>query len=145
MLATSPQSEVVFTVPGETVPWARVGGGKSVVRFIPKEQRSYMGVLKLFAQRAMHGRAPLQGPLELSVQAIYLRPKTHTRKRREAAGAEWKSSKPDADNISKIIKDALNKIAWVDDAQIASLHVWKQYGEKARLTVKIVQLGGGLC
>lgn len=137
--------DVTFVVPGEAVPWARSGGGKSTFRFTPKPQRDYMGVLKFYCQRAMQGRAPLQGPLELSVQAVYLRPKSHTRKRRQAVGAEWKTSKPDADNISKIVKDALNTIAWLDDQQVAALHVWKQYGEKPCLVVKIVQLGGGLC
>lgn len=145
MPATSADSEVIFTVPGHTVPWARMGGGKTVVPFIPAKQRSFMGVIKLFCQRALRGRRPLEGPLEVSIQAIYLRPKSHTRARREAPGAQWKGSKPDADNISKIVKDALNTIAWRDDGQIASLHVWKMYGDTPRLTVKIVQLGGGLC
>ena len=37
------------------------------------------------------------------------------------ATAVWKSSKPDADNLAKIVADALNGIAWGDDAQIADL------------------------
>lgn len=36
---------------------------------------------------------------------------------------------------------ALNGIAYRDDAQIASLHVWKQYAETASLKVIIRPLG----
>lgn len=44
--------------------------------------------------------------------------------------------KPDWDNIAKVT-DALNKIVWVDDAQVASGHVEKWYGEQSFLQVKI--------
>jgi Holliday junction resolvase RusA-like endonuclease len=35
--------------------------------------------------------------------------------------------KPDADNIAKIILDALNEVAWDDDAQVVQLSVCKRY------------------
>lgn len=131
---------IEFTIPGDAVPFARAGGGKNTPRFTPAKQRSYMGVVKLFCQRAMQAAAPMEGAIELSVSAYYLRPKSHTRKRAEAAGAIWKTSKPDADNLSKLVKDALNTVAWRDDAQVVSLHVWKQYSDTARLSVRIVEL-----
>ncbi len=125
--------QIEFTVPGEAVPFARSGGGKNTPRFTPAKQRGAMGVVKLFCQRAMQGAAPLQGAIELSIGAYYLRPKS----RREA---RWKTSRPDADNLSKLIKDALNTVAWRDDAQVVSLHVWKQYSDTARVSVRIVEL-----
>lgn len=131
---------IEFTIPGDAVPFARAGGGKNTPRFTPAKQRSYMGVVKLYCQRAMQGAVPLEGPIELSVSAYYLRPKSHTAKRATAPGSEWKASKPDADNISKLLKDALNTVAWRDDAQVVSLHVWKQYADTARVSVRIVEL-----
>lgn len=35
------------------------------------------------------------------------------------------TSKPDADNIAKSVLDALNGLAWADDAQVHELHVYK--------------------
>jgi Holliday junction resolvase RusA-like endonuclease len=133
MLALTPPRTVAFTIPGEAVPFARSGGGKNVPRFTPAKQRSYMGAVKLFCQNAMHGAPPIEGPVELSISAFYMRPKSKR-------GAVWKTSRPDADNISKLIKDALNTVAWRDDAQVCSLHVWKQYGDFARVSVRIVEL-----
>jgi len=132
--------QIAFTVPGQAVPWARAGGGKTGHRFTPAKQRSYAGVLKLFCQRAMRGGPPLTGPIELSVMAEYGWPKSWNEKRRSAPGAQWKTSKPDGDNLSKIVKDALNTIAWQDDAQVVSLHVWKRYSETPRLVVRIVRM-----
>lgn len=122
------------------MPWARAGGGKTGHRFTPAKQRSYAGVLKLFCQRAMNGGTPLAGPVELSVMAEWGWPKSWNSKRRNAPGAQWKTSRPDGDNISKLVKDALNTVAWADDAQVVSLHVWKRYSETPRLVVKIAPL-----
>lgn len=135
MLARTPVAPrtIAFTIPGEAVPFARAGGGKNTPRFTPAKQRSAMGVVKLFCQRAMQGAAPVEGPVELSISAVYLRPKSKP-------GARWKTSRPDADNCSKLIKDSLNAVAWRDDAQVCSLHVWKQYGDVAKVTVRIVEL-----
>lgn len=33
--------------------------------------------------------------------------------------------KPDADNIAKLVLDALNGIAWSDDTQVTGLYVYK--------------------
>lgn len=130
---------IEFTIPGDAVPWARAGAhGK--VRFTPAKQRSYMAVLKDFGARAMQGTSPIEGPIELSVMAVYAWPKSMSSKKRALPGAEWKSSRPDADNLSKIVKDALNTITFRDDAQVASLHVWKKFGDVPRLSVKIVPL-----
>lgn len=131
---------IEFTVPGNAVPWARSGGGLNKPRFTPAKQRSYAGVLKLFCQRAMHGTGPLQGPLELSVMAIYAWPQSWSQTKRKAPGAQWKTSRPDGDNLTKIVKDALNTVAWMDDAQVVSWHGWKKFEEIPRLVVRIVPL-----
>jgi Holliday junction resolvase RusA-like endonuclease len=133
---------VEFTVPGDIVPWARSGGGKTVVRFTPKRQRAYMAVLRDYAALAMRGRVPLDGPLELRLCAVYGWPQRIKPADRAKPGVAWKASKPDADNVQKILKDALNKIVWIDDARVASWHGWKLYGDRPRLEVKVFELGG---
>ena len=48
--------------------------------------------------------------------------------------------KPDADNVSKIILDALNGLAYADDNQVTDLVVYKQYAtadEKVGVVVNI--------
>lgn len=128
-----------FYVPGQAVPWARAGGhGKT--RFTPKKQGSFMGVLKLYAQRAMAGAMPLDGPLAMQVQAVYAWPASWSRKRREAPAMAWKTSRPDADNLYKIVADALNGVVYGDDAQIARVAISKTYGAHPGLHVSVTPL-----
>jgi Holliday junction resolvase RusA-like endonuclease len=46
-------------------------------------------------------------------------------------------SKLEVHKVKSIIKDAMSKIVWMDDAQVASGHVWKMYGERAEIRIKI--------
>ena len=39
------------------------------------------------------------------------------------------TSKPDVDNIGKIIMDSLNGVAYKDDKQVVELHVYKHFGD----------------
>ena len=52
----------------------------------------------------------------------------------------YATKKPDWDNIAKVICDALNGIAWVDDSQIVSGTVAKYYAEESKVLVFIKEL-----
>lgn len=47
------------------------------------------------------------------------------------------TKKPDIDNISKIILDALNGVAYKDDSQICRLEIYKRYGYENKIIVKL--------
>jgi Holliday junction resolvase RusA-like endonuclease len=47
------------------------------------------------------------------------------------------SKKPDLDNLVKFVLDALNKIYWVDDAQIYSMRAGKLYDLYPRTEIQI--------
>jgi Holliday junction resolvase RusA-like endonuclease len=130
---------IAFTIPGEPVAFAR-SGGNGKVRFTPPKQRDFMGVIKTFASRAMAGQEPIEGAVEMNVRAVYLTPSSWSAKKKSAA--RWKTSKPDADNLAKLLKDAMNAIVFRDDAQVASLSVQKVYGPIAGITVSVQALGG---
>lgn len=129
-----------FMVPGEAVPWARTGGGKSGVRFTPPKQRSYAGSVKLFCQNAMGGQLPFAGPIELHLCAVYAWPASWSARRRTANGP-WKTSRGDLSNVEKLVEDALNAVAYGDDAQIVVKQSSKVYGDRPSLRVVIRRLG----
>ena len=132
---------ITFMVPGDVVPWSRAGKhGK--VQFTPAKQRSYMGVIRGGAHDAMDGRAPVDGPVSLKLVAVYPWPKTTTQKRRADPAGAWKATKPDSDNIAKIVKDSMNNIVFADDAQCATVAIWKIFGERPGLTVVVESLDG---
>jgi Holliday junction resolvase RusA-like endonuclease len=128
---------IAFHIPGEPVAFAR-SGGNGTIRFTPKRQRDFMALVHLAASRAMGKEEPLIDPVEMVVRAVYLVPRSWPKKKADAAW--WRASKPDADNLAKIISDAINTIVFVDDAQIASLTVQKMYGPIAGVTVSVAAL-----
>jgi Holliday junction resolvase RusA-like endonuclease len=116
---------IAFDVPGEPVAFAR-SGGKGTIRFTPKKQRDHMALIKLASLKSMDGQAPFRGAVRMVVRATYAVPKSWSGKK--AARALWRTSRPDADNIAKLIADAINTIVYVDDSQVATLFVEKRYG-----------------
>ncbi len=55
---------------------------------------------------------------------------------------KYKTTRPDADNYVKELKDAMTTVGfWNDDAQVVDLRVVKTYAEKASITVQIETLG----
>lgn len=69
-------------------------------------------------QWAWHGK-PMEGPLRVSLRFYFKRPKNCL--------ATFKPTRPDIDNLVKLVCDALNGLAWKDDGQIVLLEAYKLY------------------
>lgn len=83
----------------------------------------------------MGSAKPLSGMIELVVTAVFPAPK---RRPKGTPPGGYCPSKPDWDNVGKIVSDAGNKIAWVDDRLIVDGRAVKRYampGESARVIV----------
>lgn len=135
---------ITFTVPGLPVGKGRARAavrGGHVRMFTPAKTVSYEAQLKHFAQEAMTlaGFNPMEGPLRVSVSAVF--PKAASWSKKKAAAAVYHTSKPDADNLIKCL-DGLNGVVWRDDAQVASASILKTYSidGTAYLRVTVEQL-----
>lgn len=130
---------ITFTVPGDIVPWARAGK-RGKVQFTPTRQRNFMGVVRNAAAEAMADLPPADGPILLQVVAVYAWPKSATKKRRADPAGAWKTTKPDDDNVGKLVRDCLNGIAFIDDAQVCQSASWKCFGLRPGLRVSVESL-----
>lgn len=81
-------------------------------------------------------------PLRVRIKAVYGIPKSDSglTAARKASGEIRPTKKPDADNVEKIVLDAINGIAWKDDAQVVDLRTTKVYGEIPRVEVEIDEI-----
>jgi Holliday junction resolvase RusA-like endonuclease len=106
--------------------------------YTPKETRNYMAALRILAQEAMQGRAPIEGPVRLSIVALMPVPASWSRKKRTAAldGSLLPNVKPDWDNIGKMC-DAFKEVIWRDDKQVCSAQVVKRYSDKPQLCIEV--------
>lgn len=113
--------------------------------FTPARTRSYESALRLAAQDAMDGAAPLDGPLRVSVEAHFPVPASWSHKKRSAAllGVTRPTTRPDWENIAKML-DAFNEIVWRDDKQVVEGAISKHYSDRPRLRVEVQPVNGGM-
>lgn len=78
-------------------------------------------------------------PISVSIEFGMAIPKSTTKKRKSAMlqGLIYHTVKPDLDNLTKAILDALNDLAWHDDAQIVELNVNKVYIDNPYIQLSI--------
>lgn len=139
-----PGIDVLVQLPGEPRgkgrPRAFVMRGQARM-YTDAKTRAYEELLRGAARNAMKGRAPLEGPIDLTVEAHLGIPKSWPKYRVRAAinGLEPHVSKPDADNIVKAALDALNEIVWRDDSQVVRIIASKHYGLHPGLMIAVVE------
>jgi Holliday junction resolvase RusA-like endonuclease len=128
---------------GEPVAWARTRISRTGSLFTPQRQRNNAVALKLLAQQEMIGRTPLEGPVMLDVTAEFAIPKSFSRAKREDAITRYifPTKKPDLSNIVKQVEDALNGVAFRDDAQIVRYGtLQKVYSVQPKIVVTVRSL-----
>lgn len=76
-------------------------------------------------------RWPLEGPLELHVESMLAIPQSWSKRKQEEArrGLLPHVSRPDVDNLGKLVMDAANGVLWKDDSQLVSVTLSKRYNE----------------
>ncbi len=108
--------------------------GRAYTDKATRDYESYIAQ-KYVAELRKNGKpiAPLKGAVSITI-GIWLDLPTmidgrHLRKaEREELELKWAQfSKPDIDNVSKVVLDALNGIAYEDDKQVIGLFVSKRY------------------
>lgn len=140
------KNSVSFFIPGVPVAKGRAiastHGGVTRMR-TPERTANYESLVSLAASSAMQGRAPLQGPLELTFIAAFPIPKGWSLKRLAAhrLAPEMVVKRPDIDNLVKSLADGMNGIVYADDCQIASLsNCLKLYGEVPGVQIQVREL-----
>ena len=91
---------------------------------------------------------PWTGNIKLFVKCYMQRPKNHFGTGKNAGklkswAPEWHTSKPDADNLLKMLKDCMNELFYVDDKQVCWTDMQKIYtapGGRARWEVEITEI-----
>ena len=140
---------VRFEVPGEPMGQprhrTRRQGGR-LVQYDPPRSKAYKAVLQHHAmlelRRVGRERPAFEGPLDVAILATFTLARSHHRKRAPRPRT-WRATKPDIDNVAKIVLDACNGILWRDDEQVAMLTVrlWTgAQGEPPSLKVQVAQL-----
>lgn len=133
---------IKFTIPGEPQGKARPRAtrtARGIRTYTPDKTVAYEELVRLkFSE--LH-QPPLEGEVSVRITAYYAIPQSAANKRKALMECNLirPMKKPDADNVSKIILDALNGFAYQDDAQVVELAISKKFSTIPRTEVEIWQ------
>ncbi len=147
----APRGPVAFVIPGEPSAWSRaaVTNGR---HFVKPEEREARRLIRDVCRQA--GTKPARGPVGLDVVASWLFPRSvwkdaeidavlaRMARDRTCFGAP-KITKPDTDNVAKLILDSIGKnerdepLAYADDAQVWNIRPLKVVGPRNETRVRL--------
>ncbi|MCQ2743496.1 MAG: RusA family crossover junction endodeoxyribonuclease [bacterium] len=131
--------EVYGKIKGKARPrFSRRGG--FVTTYTPSDTAQYeKAIAGVFVDK--YGVVKTDKPVVISIDAYFQIPKS-TSKRKKAemlVGEILPTKKPDCDNIIKIVLDALNDVAYIDDKQVIKVSLCKMYAEEEYLQIKLYE------
>lgn len=102
---------------------------------MPQTAEAWRQLVAIYGSKAWKGD-PSHAPIAWEVRWILKRPKSHLNASGglKASAPLFHTATPDTDNLVKSTKDALNGIAWKDDAQVYHEIAWKEWQEPGERT-----------
>lgn len=139
--------KITFTVPGEPQGKGRARAFTAnghIGMHTPDKTVLYENLIKMEYSAQANVRFADYDRLAVNIKAFCTIPKSATKKVRDgmASGLIRPIKKPDADNIIKVVCDALNGIAYRDDSQIVTVLFSKEYSDNPRVEVILTDLKG---
>lgn len=133
---------IQFVVPGKPIGKGRprfAKRGNFVSTYTDEKTASHENLIKLYAGKAMNGLPAIQEAAQAEIVVMVIPPHSWSKTKRQNAlnGLIRPTTKPDCDNVAKLVLDAMNGIVYADDKQIARLMVEKHYAETARTEVRV--------
>ena len=147
---TGAATRIQFFVPGIPAPGGSkkymgtyLKGGKRIPLIVDdaKHNASWRDIVAWTARREYRG-VPLRGALQVSMEFIMPRPRSHYGKNVLKANAPGLHTvRPDLTKLVRSTEDALKGITWTDDSIIWDQHNTKHYGEIPGVKITITQGG----
>ena len=112
--------------------------GRSIT-YTPKQTVDYENQIRSIYSKVANFKFERHVPLEVAILALFAPPKSVSQKVRALMlnGEIPPTKRPDADNIIKVVLDALNGVAFHDDRQVCKIYCEKIYAETPEVRVLI--------
>ncbi len=110
--------------------------------YTPKKTQQFETAVAFTARNAMKGADPIDGPCSLEIYALFQVPTSWPKWKKRAAMGKPYTGAGDADNMVKAVSDALNKVAYADDRQVAHVTIQRIYGDRDIFRVTLVPHDG---
>ncbi len=110
--------------------------------YTPTKTKLYEYALRQWFIREYPNFRPIESRVKVEIVAYFSIPKSTSKKKEAEMMRNFISptKKPDIDNITKIVLDAMNKFAFKDDTQVVILQVEKKYSDIPKIYVKVEEI-----
>ena len=128
--------EVIGDIKGKARPRMNTLTGTT---YTPTNTKEYEELIKQYFKVKYPRYVPMENRVKVLIKAYFKIPKNTSKKNEELMlnGNISPTKKPDIDNITKIVLDALNKMAFKDDNQITKIEVEKNYSSVEKLCIEL--------
>lgn len=134
-----------FTVEGAPVGKGRpkfARRGNFVQAYTPTKTKAYEQQIADAARVAMGNKLQTTEPVQVNLNVFVPIPASWSKLKRQLAqkGVVYPTTKPDIDNVTKAVFDAMNGIVFQDDKQIVNQLVTKRYSDNPRVEARVYEV-----
>lgn len=110
--------------------------------YTPEKTMAYENLIR-WSYKEAGGQYMGEKLIEAEIKAFYPIPKSKTKKERLAIEQDEirPQTKPDCDNIIKVVLDSLNGVAYYDDKQVVCVSCNKYYSDTGYLEITFKEFG----
>lgn len=136
-----PENGMIFEVPGKVRGKGRPRFTKFGTTYTDKKTVDYEEFIKRCYLK--HTSYISNKSIRMSMYVCFSPNKSDTKKNKaiKLSNVFKPKKKPDADNVIKVVLDALNNVAYHDDTQVNELHVIRHFDEQERLIICLSEAG----
>ena len=126
--------DALIVIPGQPKSKGRPRFARGRV-FTPATTLQYERLVAAAAREVIS--EPITGNVQVDIIAVYQVPKSWAKAQQAAAArGDIMPTRPDIDNVIKIILDGMNEVAYLDDQQVHMISAEKRYGDLARVEIR---------
>lgn len=120
---------IELVIPIDPVGKARPRVTRSGHAYTPAGTVAAENAIRFFAKKHLSGRTgfPMTGPVGVSIDFCFIKPASVKR--------IYHTTRPDCDNLTKLVCDALNGILWDDDSIIQYINCQKLYETDGKIRI----------
>lgn len=128
-----------LTIPGPPAGKQRARILKTGLSYTPKKTVNYETLIKELFAVNYPDHMPWKNGVSMTIKAYFQIAKSCSKKMRAYLEGDhaWYPHRIDGDNLWKIVADALNGLAYVDDGQIVDGCVMKFYSSRPRIEIEL--------
>ncbi len=127
--------EALIVIPGQPKSKGRPRFARGRV-FTPATTLQYERLVAAAAREVIS--EPITGNVQVDIIAVYQVPKSWAKALQASARrGDIMPTRPDIDNVIKIILDGMNEVAYLDDQQVHMISAEKRYGDLARVEIRL--------